>query len=500
MTRYNVQAGSEFFVPYEGTDPKVTADFPKGFLPAYGSGLAHKATLADGTMEFYAITDRGPNGDGPKVPNPSGALLCYTATATTCDSKIFGAPSFAPSIGVISVGKGGAVLKSSMPLKVSASVKATGLPNSVGRLGASGEAPVGDSLKYDATTAVKYSDYGLDTESIVVDKARNVLWSSDEYGPFIVKIDPATGIILKKYGPVAPAGVAVPDGVTAVLPTVLSKRRANRGMEGLALDVVSGKLHGFLQSPISDYGVDGKSAKTTYTTTATPNCTVSGSQDIEKFARFARWVEFDPTTETSKMYAYPINCAEYDKFRTGNAKLGDMVSLGGGKFIVIEQGAGIVGAKVFNRLMLVEMGSATDISAVGFNPATSDLEKSSMQGAAVNGADYSSVVTLKKTLLLDLNEAGWMAEKAEGLALVGEDTLALVNDDDFGLRTGVYDSTGAAIAGADITACTSTAGVLSGCGLGTASRVTKGTDYERVNRLWLFKFSKKLSDFSVPAL
>jgi hypothetical protein len=35
----------------------------------------------------------------------------------------------------------------------------------------------------------------------VVDKKRNVLWVSDEYGPFIVKIDPATGIILNKYAP-----------------------------------------------------------------------------------------------------------------------------------------------------------------------------------------------------------------------------------------------------------------------------------------------------------
>ena len=35
-----------------------------------------------------------------------------------------------------------------------------------------------------------------------------------------------------------------------------------------------------------------------------------------------------------------------------NAKLGDMVALGNGKFIVIEQGAG-PGEKVFNKLILV---------------------------------------------------------------------------------------------------------------------------------------------------
>ena len=46
--------------------------------------------------------------------------------------------------------------------------------------------------------------------------------------------------------------------------------------------------------------------------------------------------------------------------RTGNAKLGEMVALGNGKFIVIEQGTGPDG-KVFNHLMLVSVGNATDI-------------------------------------------------------------------------------------------------------------------------------------------
>lgn len=56
-----------------------------------------------------------------------------------------------------------------------------------------------------------------------------------------------------------------------------------------------------------------------------------------------------------------------------------MVALGGGKFLVIEQGAAPSG-KVFNKLMLVELKGATDIAAAAFNATTSDLEKSSMGG------------------------------------------------------------------------------------------------------------------------
>jgi hypothetical protein len=483
ITRLVVQSTDKFYVPYEGSNATVKAEFTKGFLPSYGSGLAFKAKLADGTLEFYGLTDRGPNGDGPLVP----AIAPATGTS---DAKFFPAPSFAPSIGIITVGKGGAVLQSSMPISVSSTVKANGLSIAAGKVGSSGEVPLWDGARYDATKA-DFSDYGLDSEAIVVDAARNALWVSDEYGPFILKIDPASGIIQKKYQP----GPGAAD-----LPAVLTKRRANRGMEGLALDTVSGKLHGFLQSPLSDGG-----AKSTYAGSypGSTVCTqdINASQKVERFARFTRWIEFDPSTETSKMYAYPLDCNDYAEGRTGNAKLGDLVSLGNGKFIVIEQGAAASG-KVRNLLMLVQMGSATNIADAAYNPASSDLEKSSMSGVAVNTASYTTVVTMKKTLLLDLNAAGWLAEKSEGLTVVDANTLALANDNDFGLRTIVTDAAGAAIGGADVTKCTvDVSGTFTGtgtCAPANSTRVARGSDSERPSRLWLIKFDKKLSEYSLP--
>jgi hypothetical protein len=483
ITRYNVQAADNFYVPYEGTVAAVKTDFPKGFLPSYGSGLAFKGKLADGTLEFYGLTDRGPNGDGPKSP------AIAPATGTT-DAKFFPAPSFAPSIGVISVGKNGAVLKNSLPIRFSSTVNSTGLSIATGSVGSSGELPLWDGAKYDSSKA-DFSPNGLDTEAIVVDSARGALWVSDEYGPFILKIDPVTGIILKKYQPGSGA---------ADLPAVLAKRRANRGMEGLALETASGKLHGFLQSPLTDNLATGTYAGSYSGSTVCSTGTGNGKR-VERYARFTRWVEFDPSTETSKMYAYPLDCNDYADGRTGNAKLGDLVSLGNGKFLVIEQGADASG-KVRNRLMLVELGSASDISAAGFNPTTSDLEKSSMSGVAVNSANYTSVVAMKKTMLLDLNAVGWLAEKSEGLALVDEYTLALTNDNDFGMRTLVLDSTGTAINGADVTTCTVDAnGVFTDntgyCLAANSARVGRGTDSERPSRIWILKFAKKLADFSI---
>ena len=467
VTRYQMQAASSFYIPYEGTNAKVKEEFPLGFLPSYGSALAFKGTAANGDLEFYGLTDRGPNGDGPNLP-------ALTGTGVT-GAKIFPSPSFTPSFGVITVGKNGAVLSSSTAIKVSASVNASGLPVAPGAVGNSSELPVSDVMKYDANSKATFNAGGIDSEAIVFDKKRNVLWVSDEYGPFIVKIDPATGIILNKYAP------------GSGLPSVFLKRRANRGMEGLALDTTTDKLHGFLQSPLTDgnatYSVTGK------------------SEAIERYARFTRWMEFDPTTGTSgKMYAYPLDAADYQDGRTGNAKLGDVVALGNGKFIVIEQGAAPSG-KVFNKLMLVEIGAATDIAAAAYNVASSDLEKSSMGGVAVNGADWKSVTTLKKTLLLDLNAIGWLAEKAEGLTIVDGNTLALANDNDFGMKTKVFTAAGVVVEDADVTKCNiDAAGAIitsssAGCTAGNTIRVARGTDLERPSRLWLIKFTKALNTF-----
>ena len=76
----------------------------------YGSALALKSVKADGTMEFYAITDRGPNGDIPT----------YVKDGKKMSGKFFPTPNFTPSIGIIKVNpaKDRADIIASIPLKV----------------------------------------------------------------------------------------------------------------------------------------------------------------------------------------------------------------------------------------------------------------------------------------------------------------------------------------------------------------------------------------------
>ena len=60
---YIVHADS-YQLPYKGNEKA----FNHHINPGYGSALALKDIKADGTIEFYAITDRGPNGDIPPEP------------------------------------------------------------------------------------------------------------------------------------------------------------------------------------------------------------------------------------------------------------------------------------------------------------------------------------------------------------------------------------------------------------------------------------------------
>lgn len=490
VTSYHLQAANSLFVPYTGSNALISADFPNGFYPAAGSGMAYRGKAADGSLEFLAITDRGPNGDGPKGAWSDG-------TNAYSLSKVFPAPAFAPSIGLISVGSDGAVLKSLTPLMVDATTKVTGLPLPAGSVGATGEIALSESMATFNPASSGFDANGLDTESMVIDSARNVLWTSDEYGPFIVKLDASNYRVLAKYAP------------GSGLPAVLAKRRANRGMEGLTLDS-AGKLHGFLQSPIDPLAA-GKSVKAVDSLDRDGDGNTTETMNLKDFAQFARWVEFDPDSATSKTYAYPLTYAyaatggKWDRSRTGSTKLGDMVALGNGKFLVIEQGSGTnadgtSALAVHNYLMLVEIpADVTDISADDEN-----LEKNSIDGSTASTHAWSNVVTLKKTLLLDLNAAGWVAEKAEGLTLVDATTLALINDNDFGLRTVLYDASGAALAGS-IEDCTVDAnGAITDAGTGSCpagavtARVTRGLPVERATRLWLIKFPQALSSYAIP--
>lgn len=445
LTRYEIETPRQFHVPYEGSDPAVHAAFPHGFPPSYGSGIAFKGSTGGG-LSFWCLTDRGPNGDGPQLPLAGGG---------TSESKLFPAPGFQPSIGVLEVDEEGARLVASMPIKIEDGQPASGLPLPQGTLGNSGEQPLFEQLRYDPTGKAVFHSGGIDSEAIAYDRAGEVLWVSDEYGPFLLKIDAANGQVLQRYAP------------GSGLPAVLAARRPNRGMEGMTFNPESGLVHAFLQSPLSD-----------------------GDQQLERHAGFLRWIVFDPARgATCSTLAYPLDRNAFADGRSGNAKLGDMAAIGAGRFVVIEQGEGANG-HMFNHLVLIDTNGASDISAFG-----SALERSSID----DGPDWRAIIPLRKTLLLDLNALGWVAEKGEGLALVDAHTLALTNDNDFGMKTRLFDASGKVLpqGGATEVEVDAAGAIVAGADSDTVLRVAPVDARDRPLTLWLLRFGQPLASFGV---
>lgn len=459
VTRYVLEADSSLYVPLDGRSPELKAAFPKGLFPNVGSGLTFKGRVGN-ALEFYAITDRGANADGPgKLRNPSGV-----------GSKLFPSPAFHPSYGLIRVSKASASLVSLRALRTADGRSPSGFPPpSLGKNAE--EVPLGPDLRFDSERA-GFDPLGLDAEAIVSDSARKSLWVADEYGPYLLRIEPASGRILEWLRP--------GDGPRD-LPKLLASRRSNRGLENLALVASTGHLHGALQSPIDPLDEAGRSRQVV----------VPGgkSVDIKHAARFIRWIDYDPATGRSVLMAYPVDGSLYEKGRTGAAKLGDITSLGKGRFLAVEQGARARDGQTQNWLMLVEVpADVSDITAFD-----ADLEASSITGQPVNAADFARIVPLRKTKLFDLNEAGWKAEKAEGLALVDPHTVAIINDNDFGIRTALFDARGKEIDG-NVGDCTVDAatGELSDCAVTTA-RIVPATGPGTTVELWMIRFDRELT-------
>ncbi|MBT2560769.1 esterase-like activity of phytase family protein [Pedobacter sp. ISL-68] len=203
----------------EVSDPSVlftTAAGVKVYNGGFGSAVAADPNSPD---VFYMLTDRG--------SNVAGQLA---------NSIIIGKPDFDPQIGKFRLKDGKLVLEQTIELKNASGNRLNGLPNPAG-MGASGE------TAYDLNGQVIAPNAdGIDSEGLVR-AADGSFWISDEYGPHIAHFD-ATGKTIERINPFGTGT----GGRT--IPTVFANRRANRGMEGLAITPDGKTLVGMMQSPM----------------------------------------------------------------------------------------------------------------------------------------------------------------------------------------------------------------------------------------------------------
>ncbi|QNE73361.1 esterase-like activity of phytase family protein [Streptomyces finlayi] len=389
-----------------GTTARITAGAVLGDVPLAGfsnsllpgsvsddrgvklGGIGSDIYPAGRKGEFWTVTDRGPNGqikiDGKK-------------------RRTFPVPGFDPAIVKIRVtGKRIEVLQA-LPLTTASGAPVTGLPNQPSR----DEAPYG----HDARTPLAYNPNGLDTEGIVR-AADGSFWLVDEYGPSLVHVS-ARGRVLARYVPegLGLEGAGYP--VIKALPGILLNRRINRGFEGLAL-LPDGDLVLAVQSPLS-----------------------LPDEDAGESSRNVRLLRFATKKQAvTAEYAYrfdPVGVVDPGEDDPSELKISSVVALGPHTLLVEER---TDRAARLHRVTLPHgsgiLGSAWDDPAA--SPSYEELTDPSAAGVPV----------LRKSLVVDLGKVAGLPGKIEGVAVTGRDTLAVINDNDFGMTDGAdaFDANG----------------------------------------------------------
>jgi hypothetical protein len=330
--------------------------------------------------EFWTVTDRGPNGqikvDGKK-------------------RRTFPVPGFDPAIVKIGVSGDSVRVLDAIPITTGSGKPVTGLPNQQAR----DEAP----YSYDAQTPLPYNPNGLDTEGIVRSKDGS-FWLVDEYGPSLVHVS-ARGKVLTRYVPKGLNLTGAGYPVVEALPAVLLHRKINRGFEGLA-QLPGGDLVLAVQSPLSLPDTD------------------AGEESMT-----ARLLRFSPKKRAvTAEYAYrfdPVGTVDPGEDDTSELKISSVVAVGREELLVEER------TDKAARLQVVKLSRGADILGQAWDDSTTSPSLEQLQDPAASG-----VPVLRKRLVVDLGKVEGVPGKIEGVARVDRDTLALINDNDFGMSDG----------------------------------------------------------------
>ncbi|PXW13669.1 hypothetical protein C8D70_10874 [Chryseobacterium sp. CBTAP 102] len=336
----------------------------------FGSGAAAHPTRKG---EFYVITDRGPNTDFQ-------------------NGKKFLAPNFTPTIMHFKINADGNIeVIKYIKLKNPYGQPITGLPNPVG-MGSTGE------IAYDASGNILGTDkYGLDSESIVA-AADGTFWVSDEYGPHIVHYN-ADGMEMERISPI---GV---DTGPRKLPAVLAKRRANRGMEGLCITPDGRTLVGTIQSMML---VPSKALATNTTLT--------------------RIVTFDIITGQTRQFLYRQDGGASDS-------VCDITALSNNEFLVIERDGNFGSQGGIKKVYRINLSNASDVNGADINAVDGmKINGKSLEQCSWDEISNAGIKPVTKTLAVDLvAKLGYEHDKFEGIVYLGNNKLAVFNDDDFGV-------------------------------------------------------------------
>ncbi|MEB3343149.1 choice-of-anchor I family protein [Okeania sp.] len=360
------------------------------------SGLWFEGEDENGNLQFVTVPDRGPNG-APTDVNGDGE-----------NDRPFALPDYQARIVRFTLDEGSGDIEITEEIILTRedngeTVPITGLPNIEGI----------DEIPVDLSgNVLEYDPFGADMEGIVINPADNTFWTVDEYRPAIYQFD-TNGSLLNRFVPEGTAALAEPAEApgtfgTETLPAEYSNRRSNRGFEAVALDTDEGILYSFIQTPL-----------------ANPDRETSDNSSI------IRMLGIDPTNGTPVAeYVYLLEKPDIGAGPVVD-KIGDAVyDPETGNFFVAERDSSVdpTGKKFIFEIDLTGATNLLADSAPSL-PNGETLEQQTADSLAAVG-----IQAVNKIKVTNLPSIGYTAgDKVEGLSLLPDGRLAVLNDNDFGL-------------------------------------------------------------------
>lgn len=349
------------------------------------SGLYH--TQEDPENMFYAIADRGPNGQ---------------VTVGKDRRRTFPIPEYNPVIYKLTLQNDQVQIISATPIRTRNGKPVTGLSNTD-----NDEVP----YTYDGQTRLELNPNGLDIEGLAR-ASDGTFWVCDEYSPSVAHIT-ADGTVVRRL---VPEGItlAADTDVRPVLPAIYAKRRLNRGFEGVTISQDGTRLFITLQSPL-DFP----------------------TKEIGRASRMMRLLVVD--TQKLMPVAEYVYVAEpisrFGETEQGEMKLSDVAFVNPTTLLIDERTDKVA------HIYQVDLSGATNILGTRWSDpknTSNSLEALTPEQLSANG-----ITPVKKSLVADLSKVPGMPEKIEGLTVVNPTTIAIGNDNDFGFDK--FDESGRAV-------------------------------------------------------
>ena len=368
-------------------------DTTLSFTTGIGSGAYHYP--GDDKNTVYTIGDRGVNVKCKDDLDVFGGDVCE-------DGKIFPVINYSPSIfklqkqrrhdwGITEI----------IQLKDADGKQISGLPNPFTSMQTENAYDnKGNPIAFDAN--------GLDTEAMVR-LSDGSFWVSEEYAPSLVQVS-ASGEVLQRL---VPAGIedelaTANYPVAGLLPEILSKRKLNRGIESIAVSPDENFIYFIMQSPL-----------------ANPDASAY------KKSRNVRLFKMDlQNREVIAEYVYVIDTPESfladSTSKQSKVKVSEMVAYGEDKLIILER------VSKTTKLFKVELDEASNILNTEWDNAVTSpsLEQ-------ISDLSTVAITALEKELALDSATdlpPDALPNKVEGVAILNDHELFMVNDNDFGIE------------------------------------------------------------------